>query len=449
MSPILRFFTSVKVAIILLIILTLSSILGTLIPQGRSQEEYLFHYGQLANLLVKLQFTKLYQSFWYLTLLFLFGLNLTICTLLRLPPKFKRYFRPRVDFKPSELAALRFHHNFQLNAGLDAVHLALQEALKAHHYQLKEKKGEAELFLLARKRMAGIFGSDVVHLAILFILIGGIVSGLLSFRTDLALHEREVAAVPRAGFSVRLDSFQTEYYPGGQVKDWKSTLTVIENGKDVLSKTVEVNHPLNYKSFKFYQSAYGWDWDQASLELLIRPAEGEGKEKIVKARTGEKLKVDESMEIQVQRFLPDFVLDEKKQPFSRSNEPNNPAALVEITRNGEKLFAGWLFARFPDFSQLHPGKSSLLSVELRDYSASQYSVIHVSRDPGTTFIWLGCILLMLGLALAFYWLPREIRFYLQPEAGRTRLTAGGVATKNREGLAKEMEKIMATLRKKK
>ncbi len=449
MSSLIRFFTSVKVAITLLIILTLASILGTLIPQGRSHEEYLLHYGQLANLLEKLQLTKLYQSFWYLTLLFLFGLNLTICTLLRLPPKIKRLLQPRVDFKPPDLEALRFHHSLSLNLSLDSADQALREILKSRHYRWGEKKTETELTINARKRMAGIFGSDIVHLAILLILFGGIISGLLSFRTDLALHEGEVAEVAWAGFSVRLNSFETEYYPNGQVKDWKSSLTVVENGREIVSKIVEVNHPLNHKNFMFYQSAYGWDWDKAEVELLLRSAEAEAGEKRVKVKTGEKIKVDDETEIQLHRFLPDFVLDENKQPFSRSNEPNNPAALVEITKNGEKAFSGWLFARFPEFSQLHPGKGSSLSAELKNYSASQYSVIHVSRDPGTRFIWAGCILIMLGLALAFYWLPREIRFYLRSEGGRTALTAGGIATKNRESFAKEMETIIALLRKKK
>ncbi|MGQ9578860.1 MAG: cytochrome c biogenesis protein ResB [Candidatus Aminicenantales bacterium] len=449
MSSLIRFFTSVKVAITLIIILTLASLLGTLIPQGRSHAEYLLHYGQLANLFEGLQLTRLYHSFWYLTLLFLFGLNLTICTLLRLPPKIKRYFRPRVDFQRGDLEALRVHRSLNLNADLNSIQLALRAILKSHHYRWKEKRSDAELTINGRKRMAGIFGSDVVHLAILLILIGGIISGLLSFRTDLALHEGEVAAVPPGGFSVRLDSFRTEYYPGGQVKDWKSKLTVVKDGREIVSKTVEVNHPLSYKNFMFYQSAYGWNWDKGEVELILRPvADGAG-EKRVRARIGEKTSIDEATELLVRHFLPDFVLDENRQPFSRSNEPNNPAALVEIIRNGEKVYSGWLFARFPDFSQLHPGKSSPFSVELRNYSASQYSVIHVSRDPGTGFIWAGCILIMLGLALAFYWPPREIRLHLRSEAGRVVLVAGGIASKNRESFEKEMETIITSIRKKK
>lgn len=449
MTSFIRFFASVKVAIVLIIILTIASILGTLIPQGRSPEEYLLRYGQLAHLFEKLQLTKLYGSFWYLALLFLFALNLIICTLLRLKPKIKRVFRPQLDFRASDFIALRNSQKITLNAPLETVYPNLRSLIPSLHYRIKEKKSETGLAFVGRKRIAGLFGSDVVHLAILLILIGGLTSGLFSFRTDLALHEGETTAIPRANFAVRLDAFITEYYPNGQVKDWKSSLTVIEGNREVLTKTVEVNHPLNYKKYMFYQSAYGWDWDQAELEIVMRSHEAQGQDKIIKVKAGEKITIDPNLEIQVHRFLPDFVLDENKRPFSRSNEPNNPAVLVEVTQQGEKIFNGWLFARFPDFGQMHPDKGSPLSLELRNYSASQYSVLHVSRDPGTSFVWAGCILIMLGLALAFYWTPREIRFLLQSEAGRTTILIGGIASKNKEALEKEIDQIISFLRKKK
>ncbi len=449
MSSFIRLFASVKAAIVLIIIITIASIVGTLIPQGRSPEEYLLRYGQLAPLFQRLQLTKLYSSFWYLALLFLFSLNLIICTLLRLKPKIKRVFRPHLDFKPSELMALKNSQKIIFSVPMEKVYGQLRSILHSYHYQIKEKKGESSLTLLGRKKMSGYFGADVVHLAILLILIGGLTSGLFSFRMDLALHKGEMATIPHSDFAVRLDAFTTEYYPNGQVKDWKSTLTVVEEEKEVLSKTVEVNHPLKYKKYLFYQSAYGWDWDKADLEIVIRSAEAQGQDKIISVKNGEKVTCDPNLEIHVHRFLPDFVLDENKRPFSRSNEPNNPAAFVEVTREGERIFSGWLFARFPDFGQMHPGKDSPLSLELRNFSASEYSVIHVSRDPGTGFIWAGCIFIMLGLALAFYWTPREIRFLLQSEAGRTALLVAGIASKNKEALEKEIEKIISSLRKKK
>ena len=52
MKALIQFFSSVKLAIVLIIIITAASILGTFIPQNRGIEEYTVRFGQLADLLV-------------------------------------------------------------------------------------------------------------------------------------------------------------------------------------------------------------------------------------------------------------------------------------------------------------------------------------------------------------------------------------------------------------
>lgn len=43
---------------------------------------------------------------------------------------------------------------------------------------------------------------------------------------------------------------------GMVVKDYKSILRVVDGGKTVMTKTIEVNDPMKYKGFVFYQSSY-------------------------------------------------------------------------------------------------------------------------------------------------------------------------------------------------
>jgi len=43
---------------------------------------------------------------------------------------------------------------------------------------------------------------------------------------------------------------------GMEIKDYKSILRVVENGKTMVTKTIEVNNALKYKGFVFYQSSY-------------------------------------------------------------------------------------------------------------------------------------------------------------------------------------------------
>jgi len=457
MKSVIKFFTSIKLAIVLLIILAVASILGTLIPQGRSVEEYAARYGSLSGLFIRLQLTGLYHSVWYLALLGLFSLNIIVCTLERLAPKWRRATKPHVVTDPKSLAALKTSVRIKRNAPLADVQSEVTKLLEGARYKVRAEARESRIALLGRKRIGGIFGSDVVHLGLLIILAGGIISGMTSIRGNLALNEGDIKPVPKADFEVRLDKFTTEYYPDGNVKAWKSDLTVLEQKKPVLSKTIAVNHPLTYKGYSFYQTSYGFNWQNPSVEIWAKSKSDPAFSKKMTLKVGERAPLEdkEKTTIAVQRFLPDFVLGEANQPESRSDQPNNPAALIEGFRGAEKIFSGWIFANYPDFAQMHadPEKSKEaqtdLAFELKRFESAQYSVLEAAKDPGANLIWIGCILLIAGLALAFYWPTWEIKAVLEHNQGKTDLIAAGVAAKSREAFGDEFEKITASLRRSK
>jgi len=446
MKSLWNYFSSVKLAIFLLIIITLASILGTFIPQNRSLDEYVARYGQWGNLFNRLQITKLYQSSWFIALLCLFALNIIVCTLTRLTPKLRKAFRPKVEAEAKEINVLKIKEKFKKNIGLDTAKKELKNELRSRHYRLKEVERGNKTFILARKRIMGIFGADVVHIGILIILAGGIISGAGGIRKNLTFSEGKVLDIIEAGFKVRLDKFETEYYPNGSVRDWKSTLTVIEDEKPMLSKVIEVNHPLTYKGFVFYQSSYGWDWTNTSIGIWVRKRKDPSFLRKVEMKVGQRVSLEgEHIQISVMHFIPDFIINERNQVTSRSIQPNNPAAFIEVWRGEEKIISGWIFAKFPDFARIHSKKETDLSFELKNFEAGQLSVIEAAKDPGVNFIWIGCTFLMIGLAFAFYWPTREIKVILEESQGKTEVIAGGIASKSREALQSEFEKIMTSL----
>lgn len=443
-----KFFASVKLAIVLFILITLASILGTFIPQGRSAAEYAARYGGLSGLFVSLQLTRLYQSIWYLALLLLFGLNTVVCTLSRFGPKWRRAFGPIAATDAQTLMAMKVKSRFRLALPVAAAKDRIAGLLRSRHYRLTESAAANGVVLLARKRRLGRFGSDVVHLGLLVILIGGFTSGLGGHRADVALLEGQTADVPNAAFRVRLDKFETEYYPRGEVKDWKSTVTVLENGTPVLTRVVEVNHPLTYRGFSFFQTSYGWDWESPRLELEVRKRADATFSRAVSLKVGERLAVEDAdfTHLAVRQFVPDFVIGEGNKVQSRSQEPNNPAAMVEAWKGEERVFSGWIFAKYPDFGQGHAAGQSALAFVLKNYSAAPFSVLEAAKDPGVNFIWLGCLLVTAGFFLAFYWPPREIRVVLEEVQGKIEVTAAGHAAKSRETFQSEFDRIFESAR---
>jgi cytochrome c biogenesis protein len=455
-----KFFSSVKLAIVLIILLTLASIVGTLIPQGRSAAEYAARYGSLSGLFTGLQLTHLYQSVWYLALLLLFAVNTIVCTLSRLGPKWRRAFRPAPETDAKSVTSMRASARFRVPLTIAAARDRVAEALKARRYRLDESAHDEKIVIRARKRRLGWFGSDIVHLGLLVIIAGGLTSGLGGRRAELALVDGQTADVPHAAFQLRLDKFDTEYYPQGGVKDWKSTVTVVEGGAPVLTRVIEVNEPLTYKGVSFYQQGYGWDWSRAQIVLELRKPGDTAAFKTVTLKVGERAAVDapDVTQVLARRFVPDFVIGEGNQVQSRSDEPNNPAAQVEAWKGEERVFSGWIFAKFPDFGQGHGddpmtgaktaarADAPKIAVVLKDYSAAPYSVLEAAKDPGANLIWLGCLLISVGFFLAFYWPPREIRVVLEASQGRVDVTVGGQAAKSREAFRSEFDDIFESIR---
>jgi cytochrome c biogenesis protein len=442
----LHIFSSVKLAIFLLIVITLASVFGTLVPQHRSPEEYQSRYGELSGLLIRLEITQLYQSWWFISFLFLFALNTVVCTVTRLLPKLKQIFNPKVSVDPKQILSYKEHKKLTKHLDLNTVSAQLRQILKKRHYRVRVKAAEST-YILARKKALGIFGSDIVHTGILIILLGGILSGLGGFRRDLNITEGEIVKVPQADFQIRLDRFETEFYPTGAVKDWKSTLTVINSGKEQMTKSIEVNHPLSYQGFVFYQSGYGWDWNHILMDILVKKPEDEISEEKIRISIGEKYRLkDGQTEITAHQFVPDFVIAEGNRVATRSLQPNNPAVYLESQINGEVIFKGWIFAKFPDFSRSHTEGEQDIAFAFQDFQAPQYSGIQVAKDPGTNIIWGGCTVLMVGLFAAFYWPSRTLRFSLHSSGSVAEITFGGQSKKSTEEFHKEFQIIIAELR---
>jgi cytochrome c biogenesis protein len=450
MKSFLELFSSVRLAIFLLIIITLASMLGTLVPQNRSPEAYQAKYGDFSGLLMRLEITRLYQSWWYISFLFLFGLNTAVCTLSRVAAKFRRAFRPRIAVSDKRMRDYDEVEKMTKPWGIDRTAAELKRMLDARHYRMKEKREEGEHSVLARRKILGIFGSDIVHAGVLIVLIGGILTGVGGFRRNVNIIEGTTVDVPQSDFQLRLDKFETEYYPNGAVKDWKSTITIVDAGREAVTKIIEVNHPLSYQGFVFYQSSYGWDWSNPSLDIVIKNQDRESPEERIRISIGEIYTLpDGATKVTALSFVPDFVIAEGNRVATRSLQPNNPAVYLESTRGDKTIFSGWIFAKFPDFSQSREGEERTISFILEDFHAPQYSGIQVSKDPGTNVIWIGCTVLMLGLFAAFYWPSRALRFRLSASDQGTEVLAGGESKKNREEFHREFQAFLSELRRSK
>lgn len=101
------------------------------------------------------------------------------------------------------------------------------------------------------------------------------------------------------------------------------------------------------------------------------------------------------LEIALQDYFPDFALDEKQQPFSRSNEPRNPAALLTVTRAGQS-FRAFVLRALPG---VHKVAGLERSFSLLDVEPEQSVEIAVHREPVAAVALLGALVALAGVAL--------------------------------------------------
>lgn len=118
-----------------------------------------------------------------------------------------------------------------------------------------------------------------------------------------------------------------------------------------VDKTAEDIQKLAHSTIKtqkevFLSDAVKSKWNEVTLELT----EGASKaSQAVKVKVGSSIKLDERFRLVVDSFVPDYAIAENRIE-SRSNEPKNPAVLVELM-DGDKMVAkGWVFKDFPEFN---------------------------------------------------------------------------------------------------
>ena len=192
----------------------------------------------------------------------------------------------------------------------------------------------------ARRRA---LGSMLAHISLLLILSGAVIRGVWGQKGYLELREGRTASefqvengMKPLPFGLHLAKFEVESYSQPKAG------TAADAGPA---------HATNLESILVIQ------WPARTLSARI-PVRVGHEQKLVPP--GEPATPQNLFRVKVLKFLPDFYLDETtKEAGSRSDEPKNPAILVQETGPTYQR-EQWLFANFPeDPHQVKPSESPL------------------------------------------------------------------------------------------
>ncbi|MDA8164051.1 MAG: cytochrome c biogenesis protein ResB, partial [Desulfobacteraceae bacterium] len=262
-----QFFASVRLALFTFFILASASIIGTIIEQNQPYAKYVQIYGpKLTRLFQLLDFTDMYRSWWFTTLLVVFCLNLVVCTIERFPNIWRIVTMDNLDTEPDRVGKMPHHAALRTDRPVGETAAAIKKVLTGAGWNALERSRDGSTLLFAQKGAWTRLGVIGVHVSILFIFVGAIIGSHFGFKGSVMIPEGsstdtvylfdEAATPVRLPFLVRCDRFHISFYDSGMPKEYRSDLTVIQNGRKVLSKSIVVNDPLHCGGITFYQSRY-------------------------------------------------------------------------------------------------------------------------------------------------------------------------------------------------
>ena len=439
------FLASSRLGVFLLLIIGCVSLLGMFIFQNAPPEEYISKYGEFwGNFIRAVGLDNAYSVWWYLLLILLVSLNLVLCSLKRIKSSISQAFsRPRAQ----DHEILREARSMSISVGSVTVWKRLETSLRNKGFAVDSVDSGALKLIAAQKGSISRVGFIVTHIAVLLVLTAGIINGKFAYRVQefLSIGESlDVSKVePSADFSIRVDDFVIETTETGRVRAYKSTLTLIENGKKVLTKVIGVNHPLTYKGIGFYQASYGEEPDRIREARIYLIKDGSFAAAIDVPFHETRDVPGTDLQIRVTNYVPHFVKDLVTGEVStRSLEPELPAVKLEVMRQGMVVDRGWLIRGM----ETHSANGELARFHFADYYPVLYTGIDVVKNPGASLMFTGFGVASVGLLLAFFVTYRRIWVrILEERPGQSEVRIAGISSKQPLALKREIDSLYEVL----
>lgn len=445
-----------KLTLVILILLAAVSILGTVIPQREGVMEFAQGLSPgMQEVFETFQLFDVYHSYWFILLISALTLNLVVCSINRFPTVIHVLkTKPSPDRK-KPFEDIPSDQSFITTRNIQDTAAKLHSFMTKNYSNIAQTEIDKGFYFYGEKGRFSLFGVYIVHLSILFILIGAMIGSRFGFEAFATIpegdsietvHLRKSRQPKSLGFKVECIENSVKFYEDGTPKEYRSDLRIFD-GDSAQDFTVLVNHPARFQGIAFYLSSFG-KLPGENVDVGIKN-EREGNETRARVEIGKKI------------GLPggegSFVVDEVREDFMRMGM--GPAARFTVLPIEGEPVSFWAFlypervrARFSEsvdkFPKLNPSSFKPYTFSLDGIEERNYAVFQVNRDPGVPMVWIGFLLIMGGLVVSFFMSHRRIRIRVEPAGEGSRISVAGTSNKNPVGLERELKQITASLKEK-
>ena len=396
-------FISTRTANGLLVAIAIAGLAGILIQQfgtltladpmlyAAAIQQSALRYGEtLGTLFERLDLYRVFTSWWWTLLVGSFTVSLVGNTLSRLPrllrdvrtPPVKRgraFFRSSLPARTGPLE------------GLDGS--VLPGLLRTAGYRVRLEPAGGVTHLLAERNRFAPLASLVSHSALLLFVVGmGIVTPRFGYETGLKvpIGEGRPTGFPNDPGTVLVqnEGFVATYDPAGNPIDYRTTLAVYRAGEPIARKEVTVNDPLSVDGWVFHENFFG-----PAVEIDVRDETGlilySGAVLLDGQLSGkpEGLLRVPGTDVSLELLLAKGEGGVAELTVIGVRPPPNPEAALEIAFGAVLRTGDGYFVPEP-----------AIGIEFR--RPSSYIGLIAKRDPGQGLIWLGAILLVVGVSVS-------------------------------------------------
>jgi cytochrome c biogenesis protein len=425
------FLTSARVAVVVMAVLAVLSLAGAMLPQGGTDEQYAAAYGRFwGGLVVRLGLGDVFGADYYTALLVLLCVMVVACSLRSLPARARAAGGRRTESDEEKLRNLPVSATVTVDLEPEEASLHVADVLKRRLYSVRRKTDGARRAGVGSKLGFARYGTLVLHLSFVFLLAGGIALarfGHHDYRRVALGKDFPLQVGEARNVTVVVEDFDIEFDDRGGVLDYVCDLALKEGDSLLLRRTVRPNHPLKYQGREIYLNSFEED-EAIPMGFVLAVYDSAGREI--------------APHLAVEEGRPTYVEEIGAYMTVRGGELSQGLARIDLAFDGGRQESHLARAHLTRASDGPSGYQFLLGETI----PSLVVTLEVVREPGQWLVVVGLALLTIGAFAALYLSHRLIWYVVTPEAdGKSRVVLGGRASRNRDGLGRELASIRRTL----
>ena len=444
----MKFISSVKFGVALLIILGLACFLGMVIMQQSVDgfDRYLAELTPAQRLVYgRLDLFDIYHAWYFNALLFALSVNIVLSSIERFPKTWRQYFKAPITVPIRWVKEQRQNAVFDIAADTDVAGQKITNILKASGFgRIKTATRAGTTYIFGESGVWNRFGAYPVHVGLLTIIVGGFMTAQLGrngtmmmapgTKSDLMNEtvldlDKATQITSKLPFTVTCTDIQQRLLKkDGSLSaqntiDWITRIKINDGGQ-VTEGTVQMNRPFDYRGYRLFQASFINVGKARNVTIAATPGNG-GEPQMIQIPRDGAANLADGTQVALTDFKANFSMGQPDDE-EESSDYQNPGAILSVGQPGQPTQTAYAFT--PAVGNIPVASKPIggYTFKLVDFEkVADGHIIAVQRDPGATVVYIGFALLILTLVAVFFFSHKRVWAVITPDGETSRVVIGG------------------------